>query len=156
METTHQKLRTGNLSNCNHCFAITLSHHFTFLILFLYDFYPIVCLCTPAGTHIYIYISLKKKPLDLLHRVLGRRWKFMKFDAKINFGAGFAPTKIAYQHKARAMESLKMQTRGLWKQRTKSYEPGNLSISCIAVLGRRWKFMKYDAKINLGAGFALT
>ena len=63
------------------------------------------------------------KPLDLLHRVLGRRWKFMKFDAKINLGAGFALTQIAYQYKARAMESLKMQTRGLWKQRTKSYEP---------------------------------
>ena len=47
----------------------------------------------------------------------------MKFDAKMNFGAGFAPTKIAYQHKASALESLKMQTRGSWKQRTKSYEP---------------------------------
>ena len=80
----------------------------------------------------------------------------MKFDAKINPGAGFAPKQIAYQHKARAKESLKLQTRGLCKQRTKSYEPQNLSISCIAVLGRRWKFMKFDAKINPGAGFAPT
>ena len=49
----------------------------------------------------------------------------MKIDAKINLSAGFAPKQMAYQHKFRAMESFKMQTRGLWKQRTKSYEPEN-------------------------------
>ena len=80
----------------------------------------------------------------------------MKFDAKINPGAGFAPTQIAYQHKTIAMESLRMQTRWLWIQHTISYEPENFSVSCIAVLGSRWKFIKFDAKINLGAGFAPT
>ena len=51
-----------------------------------------------------------------------------KFDAKINLGAGFAPTQIAYQQKAKALESLKMETRGLCKQCTKSYEPANTSV----------------------------
>ena len=57
----------------------------------------------------------------------------MKFDAKINPGAGFAPTQIAYQHKTIAMESLKMQTQGLCKQHTKSYELENVLVSCIAI-----------------------
>ena len=56
-----------------------------------------------------------------------------KFDAKINFGAGFAVTQIAYKQKAKALESLKMQSRGLCNQRTKHYGPGNLSVPSIAV-----------------------
>ena len=47
-----------------------------------------------------------------------------KFDAKINLGAGFAPTQIAYQQKAKALESLKMETRGLCKQRPKKLRTG--------------------------------
>ena len=56
-----------------------------------------------------------------------------KFDAKINHGARFAPMQVAYQQKAKALESLKMELRGLCNQRTKSYGPGNLSVPSLAV-----------------------
>ena len=49
-----------------------------------------------------------------------------KFDAKINHGARFALTQIAYQPKAKALESLKMETLALCNQRTKRYGLGNL------------------------------
>ena len=75
-----------------------------------------------------------------------------KFDAKINLGAGFAPMQIAYQQKDEALESLKMQSRGLCNQRTKSYGPGNLSVPSLGVyktvMGNSRKLAK---KINHGA-----
>ena len=43
-----------------------------------------------------------------------------KFDAKINHGARFAPTQVVYQQKTKALQSLEMQTRALWNQRTNS------------------------------------
>ena len=69
-----------------------------------------------------------------MHRRIGPSVEIhAKFDAKINLGAGFVPTQIAHQYKAKAMENLKMQTRGLCKQRTKSYELANISVACIAI-----------------------
>ena len=51
-----------------------------------------------------------------------------KFDAKINHGARFAPTQITYQQKAKALESSKLEFRGLCNERTKSCGLGNLSV----------------------------
>ena len=56
-----------------------------------------------------------------------------KIDAKINHGAGFALTQTAYKQKPKALESLKMKSRGLCNQRTKIYGPGNLSVHSLAV-----------------------
>ena len=63
-----------------------------------------------------------------------------KFDALIKHGARFALTQIADQQKAKALESSKMEFRGLCNQRTNSYGPGNLSVPSLTVEDRNVKF----------------
>ena len=84
------------------------------------------------------------------------RWNSRKFAAKVNLSAGFAQTKIAYQRKAKAMES--------WKCKPGGYANNAQTVTKLQTYrSRAWPYgpvsgnsRKFDAKVNLGAGFAPT